>query len=254
MANQPSFGYYLSARRHLLDLTQDELARRVGCSVVTIRKLEADERRPSKQIAERLANSLGIVASERAAFLTFARIDSPADAAELPLPTAESAVQSVLPMPLTSLIGRDQDRAAIRNQLLRDNAGLLTLAGSPGIGKTSLALAVAHQVQAAFVEGVVFVALAPVSDPDLVIATIAQTLGVKEIGDQPLLEVLQTHLRDRHQLLILDNFEQLLPAAPAIAELLIACLYLKVLVTSRAALVTQPGRGGDGNTISRGAL
>src|SRR5262245_9581974 len=86
MAKEASFGRWLSARRHLLDLTQDELARRVGCSIVTIRKLEADERRPSKQIAERLATSLSIPEAERAAFLTFARSDAPAELVELPLP------------------------------------------------------------------------------------------------------------------------------------------------------------------------
>jgi predicted ATPase/DNA-binding XRE family transcriptional regulator len=233
-----SFGRWLSARRHLLDLTQDELARRVGCSVVTIRKLEADERRPSKQVAERLATSLGIAEAEHAAFLTFARSETLGDAADLPLPSATPppSLPSAFPTPLTALIGREQDLAAIRNELLRHNTRLLTLVGSPGIGKTSLALAVAHQIQAAFIEGVVFVALAPVSDPDLVIDTIAQTLGVKEIGDQPLLAVLQTHLRDRRQLLVLDNFEQVLGAASGIAELLTSCPRLKVLVTSRAAL------------------
>src|SRR5262245_61132112 len=86
MANQASFGRWLSARRHLLGLTQAELARRVGCSAVTIRKLEADERRPSKQIAERLAASLSIPEAERPAFLTFARSDAPA---ELPASTAD---------------------------------------------------------------------------------------------------------------------------------------------------------------------
>jgi predicted ATPase/DNA-binding XRE family transcriptional regulator len=238
MANKASFGHYLSARRHLLDLTQDELARRVGCSIVTIRKLEADERRPSKQIAERLADNLGIAVSERAAFLTFARIESSADVAEVPLPasTYTPDQRPSLPTSLTPLIGRDQDLAAVRNQLLRDETRLLTLVGTPGIGKTRLASAIAGDVQPAFDDGVVFVALAPISDPDLVVGTIAQTLGVKESGDQPLLATLQAQLADQTRLLILDNFEQVLAAAPATAELLAACPRLKVLATSRAAL------------------
>jgi predicted ATPase/DNA-binding XRE family transcriptional regulator len=238
MANQASFGHYLSARRHLLDLTQDELARRVGCSIVTIRKLEADERRPSKQIAELLATSLGIPDAERAAFLTLARSEAPTELAELPLPaSAPPAVQrTALPTPLTTLIGRDQDLAAIRNQLLRDETRLLTLVGPPGIGKTSLALAVAAEAQAAFADGVTFVALAPISDPELVILTTAQKLEIKESGDQSLLKTVMELLRNRQQLLILDNFEQVLAAAPQIAELLSECPQVKVLATSRAAL------------------
>jgi predicted ATPase/DNA-binding XRE family transcriptional regulator len=238
MANQPSFGHYLSARRHLVDLTQDELARRVGCSVVTIRKLEADERRPSKQIAERLANSLGILEAERAAFLTFARTEASDDIAEVPLPIAAPTSGRRLPLaaPLTPLIGRDQDLASVRNQLVRDETRLLTLVGAPGIGKTRLASAIAGETQAAFADGVTFVSLAPISDPELVFGTIAQTLGVKESGDQPVLATLQTQLIDQTRLLILDNFEQVLAAAPGTAELLAACPRLKVLVTSRAAL------------------
>src|SRR6266496_1186428 len=101
MTHAASFGRWLSARRHLLDLTQDELAQRVSCSVVTIRKLEADERRPSKQIAERLADSLGVAASERAAFLTFARSEASADMAEVPLPASTHRPGRPLPTSLT---------------------------------------------------------------------------------------------------------------------------------------------------------
>src|SRR5262245_2066731 len=124
MAHTASFGRWLSARRHLLDLTQEELAQRVGCSVVTIRKLEADERRPSKQIAVRLAASLNIPDDERLAFLTLARSGGVAEEANLVLPSAPSepaslpATRPTLPTPLTTLIGREQDLAAIRNQLL----------------------------------------------------------------------------------------------------------------------------------------
>src|SRR5262245_32578294 len=109
MANHASFGRYLSARRHLLDLTQEELAQRVGCSVVTIRKLEADERRPSKQIAERLAASLNIPDDERLAFLTHARSELHADISNVPLPISPSTLSvNTLPRPLTVLIGREQ--------------------------------------------------------------------------------------------------------------------------------------------------
>src|SRR5512138_1579129 len=96
MTRAASFGRWLSARRHLLDLTQEELAQRVGCSVITIRKLEADERRPSKQMAERLAISLDIPQTERAAFLTVARTETRADLVDTPLPVPSSAAQTRL--------------------------------------------------------------------------------------------------------------------------------------------------------------
>src|SRR6266496_1203368 len=130
---ETSFGRWLHRRRRSLDLTQDELARQVGCSVVTIRKLESDERRPSKQIAERLATSLGIAETDRAAFLALARSEPHADADRVPLPspTPTPSLRRTLPTPLTALIGRDQDLAAICNQLLRDTVRLLTLIGPP---------------------------------------------------------------------------------------------------------------------------
>ena len=182
--------------RRALDLTQDDLARQVGCSVVTIRKIEADERRPSRQIAERLADCLMIAADERARIITLARGEpyldpAPVEAPERPL-RAPQRPPTNLPAPLTRLIGRKQDIAAVRNALLRGETRLLTLVGPPGIGKTRLSIAVAHDVQAAFADGAYFVALAPIGDPALVLATIAQTLGVRETAGQPLLEQLKS--------------------------------------------------------------
>src|SRR5207244_3052841 len=87
-----------------------------------------------------------------------------------------------------------------------------------------------------FADGVCFVSLAPVSDPDLVVPTIVQTLGLKDTGGQPLLDLLKAYLSDKHLLLLLDNFEQVVVAAPQLSELLIACPHLKILVTSRAVL------------------
>ena len=234
MSNDVSFGRWLSARRHLLDLTQDELARQAGCAVVTIRKLEADERRPSKQLAERLAACLALPIGERASFVRLARADPLAtDAPHLGL-RAEPPI--VLPTPLTALIGRDVELASVRARLANERVRLLTLLGPPGVGKTRLAIGVAAAMEAHVSGGVVFVDLAPISLPELVLPAIATVLGVPEQGDQPIALLLRAALRTRRLLLILDNFEQVVDAAPALAELLAACPAVTTLVTSRVAL------------------
>ena len=149
---------------------------------------------------------------------------------------ADRARPASLPVPLTSFIGREREIARV-SALLRDNATrLVTLSGPGGVGKTRLALRVAATLQDSFADGVVFVPLAPIADPDLVCPTIAQVLGIRDQGDQPPVELLITALRDFDGLLVLDNLEQVITAAPALAELLAGCPGLKVLVTSRILL------------------
>jgi predicted ATPase/DNA-binding CsgD family transcriptional regulator len=150
--------------------------------------------------------------------------------------TVVTSPASNLPEPLTTLIGREQERAAACTLLRRPEVRLSTFTGTGGIGKTRLALQIATDLLADFADGVCFVSLAPVSDPDLVVPTIAQTLGLKDTGGQPLLDLLKASLSDKHLLLLLDNFEQVLVAAPQLSELLSACPHLKILVTSRAVL------------------
>jgi class 3 adenylate cyclase len=450
MSEMHSFGYWVRRRRKALDLTQAELAKRVGCAEVTIRRIEADERRPSRQVAELLAEQLQVAAEERPAFLKAARAELAADRLAVdsqpiespvahdagvpaPLPggtitflftdiagstnlweqhkdvmpaalarhdailreaiaahggivfktigdgvcavftsapqtlgaaldaqrtlhaevwdaagplrvrmalhtgTAEvrggeyqglalsrvarllaaghggqvllsqatqelvrnhlppgvelrdlgahrlkdlsrpehifqaiaaeltadfpplqslSARPNNLPAQPTALIGREQELVML-SELLRDDVRLVTLTGPGGTGKTRLAIQAASEALTPqpplprrgegerpggdkdgiqFSDGVWFVNLAPISDPELVISTIAQALGVPESGGQPLLDSLKSYLREKQILLLLDNFEQVLEAAALVAELLAAAPGLKVLATSRAAL------------------
>jgi predicted ATPase/class 3 adenylate cyclase len=426
MDESASFGAWLQRRRKALDLTQAELAERVGCALGTIRHIEAEERRPSKQLAALLADALGIEAAQRAAFVGAARAEQGVDRltppsqlaperrvdeARLPrgtvtflftdiegssklweqhpqampvalarheamlrssieahggmvfktvgdamcaafarAPAALSAALSAqralqaevwgatgplrvrmalhtgtaeerdadyfgpplnrvarllacghggqvllslaseelvrehlppevalhdlgahrlkdlslpeqifqlvsadlpsdfpplttldsrrtnLPAQPTALIGREREVATVGALLRRPDARLVTLTGPGGVGKTRLALQVAAELLDAFADGAYFVNLAPISDPALVAATIAQTLGVREQSGRSLLDSLQAYLRDRQMLLVLDNFEQVLQAAPGIAALLAAAPGVKILVSSRAVL------------------
>jgi predicted ATPase/class 3 adenylate cyclase len=160
----------------------------------------------------------------------------PGVAADFPALRSVEHQRTNLPVPLTSFVGRRRELEEITRLLGREGVRLLTLTGPGGSGKTRLALRVAAGLVEEFPDGVVLVDLASIEDPTLVPAAVARALGIREVLGQPVPETLTDRLGDQRLLLVLDNFEQVLPAAAVVHRLLAACAQVKVLVTSRAAL------------------
>ena len=244
MESTSSFGYWIRRQRKALDLTQQVLAERVGCSLAAIKKIEGDERRPSRQIAERLADVLGVPSSQREIFLEVARGIRPVDQlllAHEPVSPTLAETSKVfphnLPMQLTNFIGRERELDEAKHLL--SNTRLLALTGPGGTGKTRLAIQLGAEMLALkqFANGIWLVELAPLADPTLVTQTIAATLGVRELPGRSLLDALTDYVRAKNMLLILDNCEHLIQTCAQLADTLLrAAPRLKILATSREAL------------------
>ena len=225
-----SFGAQLKALREAAGFTQEELATMAGLSVHGVSALERGERRrPHVETVRALASALGLTAATRDALLRSAR--PPADRV-----AADELSGHVLPLPLTALIGRDADLQTLRLWLGDPAARLVTLTGPGGAGKTRLALEIAHSVAADSATRVAFVTLAATRDPEFVASVIAEALGLSDVIAADLPARARAACADRPTLLVLDNFEQVLRAAPLVGDLLASVAALRVLVTSRAPL------------------
>lgn len=253
-----TFGPFLRYLRKRARLTQRELGIAVGYSVAQISLLENDQRLPdlttlaalfipaltlqnepclTTRLLELAAASRGDSAVRtrltRRALITEEIVESPAS-----LPTAPASLVSNLPAPLLSLIGRARELEHLQALLLDPGVRLITLLGPPGVGKTRLALQAARDAQHHFADGAYWIDLSAITDHSLVAAALRISIGLPAPIDSAADEVylLRDGLRDRQTLLLIDNFEQVIDAAPIIAAILSAAPQVKALVTSRSAL------------------
>ncbi len=241
-----SFGIWVKRRRKALDLTQQELAQKVGCSLATVVKIEADERRPSRQIADLLATHLEIPTDQREQFLRVARqekstasLDSIPALSTLEPVSASRPHHSNLPVSPTPLVGREHELNLIPKQLLEPVCRMLTLTGPGGIGKTRLSIEVGRTLEPHFPDGVHFISLAGVGLPESILPAVADVLGLGFSGPADLMVQLTNFLHNKTTLLIFDNMEHLLDGRELLGQILQETHHVKMLVTSREQLHLQ---------------
>lgn len=234
-SNLSPFSRLLRSLRTGADLTQEELAERAGVSARLISDLERGRiQRPRRDTIQMLADGLELSGDERQDFVEIARGRAASSEPDTATSTLERRIN--LPLAPASIVGREREVTATTSLLHQPEVRLLTLTGAGGVGKTRLALEAAARIADTFADGVVFVDLAPVADPALVIPTMARALGVRHQGQAPALEQLVEAIQDRQLLVVLDNLEHLVAAAPEIAQLLERCPELTLLATSRQPL------------------
>ena len=248
-----NFGELLRFLRERAELSQKQLALEVGYHYSYMSRIEKNQRIPDPTtLMARFVPALYLEGEPEwtARLLELARgveaksatVSASSATPKLALAIPPTALPlfdlsaSNLPMILTPLLGRDDEVIALTDLLNQSNVRLVTLIGPPGVGKTRLAAHTAAQMAGLFAHGPLFVDLTAIPDVDSFLPTLAQALGIRETSDAPLLQSLVASLRQRNLLLVLDNFEQIINAAPHIPPLLVGAPGVKILVTSREAL------------------
>ncbi len=225
-----AFGAQLKALRERAGYTQEELATIAGLSVHAVSALERGERRrPHVETVRALSAALDLSGGTRDAFVASARATAEDTA-------ADELTGFSLPLPLTSLVGRDADVHTLQHWLADPAVRLVTFTGPGGVGKTRLAIEIAQSIATEGATRVAFVPLVTIREPAFVAPAIAEALGLSNVTALDLPRRARVVCADSATVLVLDNFEQVLQAAPLVADLLSSVASLRVLVTSRAAL------------------